>query len=258
MTAWSWSLLQFTIVLTSSKSLPELSEDNEEEEVRASKQPHHENGSVVNNANDNAESRNNASSNSGETSCNKQITSNGKAFTAERNQANGIAGAYVSKPESEIIEMEDRTLPADKKKVHDKLRSEEEVTAFLEGRRCFDCFCCYNEIWGMSMSIFFQDGPFFLLRLVILFHYGVITHMNIFFTGKNIFVIILLLNRIRVVVKEERKPWRDHMNTVKIQRRKQKDKSRIEKGLLPKTKPNQTKKSKQSKPRKPRWLIWRS
>uniref|UniRef100_H2YWB8 Transmembrane protein 26 n=1 Tax=Ciona savignyi TaxID=51511 RepID=H2YWB8_CIOSA len=73
-----------------------------------------------------------------------------------------------------------------------------------DGRLCFNCFCCYTEVWGMIMSILFQDGPFLILRLVIFLQYNVVTHMLVFFACKNVLVIILLLNRIRVIILEER------------------------------------------------------
>ena len=266
MTAWTWSLLQFALVLTASKDLPELSDDDAEEPV-TSNQTQGENGSMPTNTNNNSSRDNDIN----KADKNHSETCNGNVTKDKPIQANGVAVVHQPKKESEVIEIEDETSTADKRKqhnketntfdigaIHDNLRAEEEVDAFLRGRRCFDCFCCYNEIWGMAMSIFFQDGPFFILRMVILFHYGVITHMNIFFTGKNIFVIILLLNRIRVVYKEDRKKWLDHMDEVKKQRRKKKDKSRKKLGLPIKTKPKPLKKNKKPKLRKPRWLIWRS
>ena len=244
MGVWSWSLLQFTLVLTSSKNLPEL-EDNTEEIVVGC------NGTVVD---EEKKTKAKTQSKQNHTDKDKPVASNGKASEAQKQQ-NGVGGVHGTKKEkSEIIDIEDETSPMDKGKIHDNLRADEEVAAFTQGRRCFECFCCYNEIWGMAMSIFFQDGPFFIIRMVILFHYKVITHMNIFFTGKNIFVIILLLNRIRVIFKEDRKPWLEHMNKVKKQRRKHKDLSRKKLGLPPKTKPVANQKS----IKKPRWIIWRS
>uniref|UniRef100_H2YWB7 Transmembrane protein 26 n=1 Tax=Ciona savignyi TaxID=51511 RepID=H2YWB7_CIOSA len=109
---------------------------------------------------------------------------------------------------------------------------DEKVSYSDDGRLCFNCFCCYTEVWGMIMSILFQDGPFLILRLVIFLQYNVVTHMLVFFACKNVLVIILLLNRIRVIILEERKPWKVTMDTYKQQKFEQ-DNARREELHLP-------------------------
>ena len=91
------------------------------------------------------------------------------------------------------------------------------VSSTKPNNGCLDFFIFYNEIWAIMLSILFQDGPFFIVRMIILIYYRLITHMNLFFTGKNIFVICLLLNRIRVIALREYKPWKDHMAKFKQQ-----------------------------------------
>ena len=190
MAVWSWSLLQFTIVLTAAKDFPQLDGNTEAITVegdRVKSRP-------TSNGNINASSPHNESAKtSGEAKRTIALPSNGVDPCPSTGSC--VVEMNVESPLSNAQDLGE---------MHDELRATEEVDAFLEGRRCFDWFCCYNEIWGMTMSIIFQDGPFFIVRMVILFHYNVITHMNIFFTGKNIFVIILLLNRYVLFTRHKR------------------------------------------------------
>ena len=235
MSAWSWSLLQFTIVLTAMKELPKLNNSQDEKiKVVETNKPKN-NFSSVNSKT--AGKPKNSSQNGKTLSSSNGI--NGKLLNqskAEHNSINKNKGKR--KVGIEIIQIPNDTPreEREKRKREDQLQAKEELAAVLQGRRCFDYFCCYNEIWGMAMSIFFQDGPFLIIRLVILLHYKVVTQMNIFFLGKNVFVIVLLLNRIRVVFREERQPWKIHMNKAKEERHKSKNESRRALGLQPKTK----------------------
>lgn len=77
----------------------------------------------------------------------------------------------------------------------------------LESSSKCNYFCFYNEIWGLLLCILFQDGPFLVVRLIILFQYKFFSSANIFFGLKNLFVVILYLNRIRAIFKEERGTW---------------------------------------------------
>ncbi|XP_076807100.1 uncharacterized protein LOC143450435 [Clavelina lepadiformis] len=308
---WSWSLLQFAFVLTATKNLPPLDEDYDEvviggtrintlkQEDKNSKQDKQKNGNSLQVPNHQSNGKQQTGK---EQSTNKTKKKNGHAKESSdkeeipKKTVNSQSIVTIIKPSEtcdseetdskkhEDIEVGDEThivsKITDPNKIHDQLRADEELAACLSGRRCFECFCCYTEIWGMLMSIIFQDGPFFILRMVILFHYKVVTHMNIFFTCKNVLVIILLFNRIRVVILEERKPWKAYMKEVKKQRRREKDETRRKLGLPPKTKdlsgdaegtrrrkstsllPSSAKTS--SRPgsaqpiSKPRWMIWRA
>lgn len=124
-------------------------------------------------------------------------------------------------------------------KYHDKLDDlelEDDLAAVLSGEKCFFCFCCFTEIWSSVMSMLFQDLPFLITRLFIMFHYKVVSHMTVFFTFKNIVTILLLLNRIRVVVLEEYRPWKKEMtDTMRVKKRnaeilREKRRRRIAKG----------------------------
>ncbi|XP_055864232.1 transmembrane protein 26-like [Biomphalaria glabrata] len=64
--------------------------------------------------------------------------------------------------------------------------------------------CCDSELYGIMISIFLQDLPFLVLRMLLIFKYYVVSYTNMFFTCKNTIVIILLMYRL-VVVHIERK-----------------------------------------------------
>ncbi|XP_069117865.1 transmembrane protein 26-like [Argopecten irradians] len=65
--------------------------------------------------------------------------------------------------------------------------------------------CCNPEIYGIVTSIFMQDCPFLVVRLLLIFKYRVISYTNMFFTSKNSLVIVLLLYRVIVVQGETRR-----------------------------------------------------
>jgi hypothetical protein len=67
------------------------------------------------------------------------------------------------------------------------------------------CFCCETEIWAIMTVLFLQDVPFLCLRMTLIFHFSVVSYMNIFFTCKNTLVILLQLYRIGVIHMEEMK-----------------------------------------------------
>ncbi|XP_071962225.1 transmembrane protein 26-like [Antedon mediterranea] len=64
---------------------------------------------------------------------------------------------------------------------------------------CRACLCCENEIWALSITLLMQDGPFLVMRLYLLIHHNVVNQMMIFFTCKNILVIMLQAYRILIV-----------------------------------------------------------
>ncbi|XP_033103345.1 transmembrane protein 26-like [Anneissia japonica] len=64
---------------------------------------------------------------------------------------------------------------------------------------CRACICCENEIWALSISLIMQDGPFLAMRLYLLIHHQVVNQMMIFFTCKNMLVIMLQAYRILIV-----------------------------------------------------------
>ena len=70
----------------------------------------------------------------------------------------------------------------------------------------YDDSCCTPDVYGIIISIFMQDAPFLVLRLLLIFYYGVVSYTNFFFTCKNTLVILLLLYRLVVIQIERRRP----------------------------------------------------
>ncbi|XP_070530684.1 transmembrane protein 26-like [Cardiocondyla obscurior] len=59
--------------------------------------------------------------------------------------------------------------------------------------------CCNIDVCRIILSIILQDGPFFIFRMVLICYYRIITHTNIFFTCKNILVLIIQFDRLYVI-----------------------------------------------------------
>lgn len=60
--------------------------------------------------------------------------------------------------------------------------------------------CMRTEIWALMISMFLQDIPFLAVRLYVGIHLEVFTFDLLFFTMKNILVIVLQLYRLVVVI----------------------------------------------------------
>ncbi|XP_064173573.1 transmembrane protein 26-like [Anguilla rostrata] len=62
-----------------------------------------------------------------------------------------------------------------------------------------------TDIWVIMESLFIQDGPFLVVRLLVLIHYQLFHLMLLFFTFKNFLVVILNLYRLAVICYDYRK-----------------------------------------------------
>ncbi|XP_066965722.1 uncharacterized protein [Macrobrachium rosenbergii] len=60
------------------------------------------------------------------------------------------------------------------------------------------------DIIAILTTVFMQDGPFFLLRMTLIFRYKVVSYLNIFFTCKNTLVVSLQLYRLFVLCSKRR------------------------------------------------------
>ncbi len=65
--------------------------------------------------------------------------------------------------------------------------------------------CCESEVWSILIMVFFQDGPFLAVRLYSLLTYHIISYSIIFFTSKNVLVILLQFYRLLVIGKKSGK-----------------------------------------------------
>ncbi|XP_015235689.1 PREDICTED: transmembrane protein 26-like [Cyprinodon variegatus] len=59
--------------------------------------------------------------------------------------------------------------------------------------------CCSNEIWSLLLTVGLQDAPFLVYRLYLMIKEKVQNQLMIFFTCKNILIVLLELYRIFVV-----------------------------------------------------------
>ena len=62
------------------------------------------------------------------------------------------------------------------------------------------CMCCETEIWSILTTIFMQDGPFLTVRLLVTIKYKILNYSLLFFTCKNVLVIVLQLYRLFIVL----------------------------------------------------------
>ncbi|XP_034446370.1 transmembrane protein 26 [Hippoglossus hippoglossus] len=64
--------------------------------------------------------------------------------------------------------------------------------------------CCSSEVWSLLLTVGLQDGPFLVYRLYLMVQEQVLNQLMIFFTCKNIVIVLLELYRIFVVQCEQR------------------------------------------------------
>ena len=57
----------------------------------------------------------------------------------------------------------------------------------------------HGDIFGIMTGIFMQDGPFLILRLVLIINFGINNEMHIFFTCKNAIALCLLVYRLCIL-----------------------------------------------------------
>ncbi|KAM5236455.1 transmembrane protein 26 [Ctenodactylus gundi] len=70
--------------------------------------------------------------------------------------------------------------------------------------------CQYSSaLWNIGISVFIQDGPFLIVRLILMIHFNVINQMLVFFTVKNSLVVLLHLYRLVVLALAVRASLRD-------------------------------------------------
>lgn len=60
------------------------------------------------------------------------------------------------------------------------------------------CLCC-RQVLSILISVMLQDGPFLVLRMLLIFRYDVLSYTNLFFTSKNTLVLVLQFYRLIVL-----------------------------------------------------------
>ncbi|XP_016093917.1 transmembrane protein 26-like [Sinocyclocheilus grahami] len=66
--------------------------------------------------------------------------------------------------------------------------------------------CCSSEVWSLLLTVGLQDGPFLIYRLYLMIRENVLNQLMIFFTCKNILIVLLEVYRICVVHFEQSNP----------------------------------------------------
>ncbi|XP_057591597.1 transmembrane protein 26 isoform X2 [Hippopotamus amphibius kiboko] len=81
-------------------------------------------------------------------------------------------------------------------------------------------FCHYSaDLWNIGISIFIQDGPFLVVRLVLMTYFKVMSQMLVFFAAKNFLVVVLQLYRLVVLALDVRASLRNQLERLKGERR---------------------------------------
>ncbi|KAL7990326.1 hypothetical protein Chor_013756 [Crotalus horridus] len=56
------------------------------------------------------------------------------------------------------------------------------------------------DLWNIGISLFIQDGPFLVVRLILMGYFQVVNQMLVFFAAKNILIVMLQLYRLVVLL----------------------------------------------------------
>lgn len=87
-----------------------------------------------------------------------------------------------------------------------KVQEEDQSEAAQQGRAGWTVSCCSSEVWSLLLTVGMQDGPFLIYRLYLMIRENVLNQLMIFFTCKNILIVLLEAYRICVVHFEQRNP----------------------------------------------------
>nr|XP_055024978.1 transmembrane protein 26 [Misgurnus anguillicaudatus] len=82
--------------------------------------------------------------------------------------------------------------------------SQSEITQ--PGLTACNNICCSSEVWSILLTVGLQDGPFLIYRLYLMIFESVLNQLMIFFTCKNIIIVLLEVYRICVVHFEQSRP----------------------------------------------------
>ncbi|XP_070570880.1 transmembrane protein 26-like [Ptychodera flava] len=70
------------------------------------------------------------------------------------------------------------------------------------------CHCCETEVWAIMLTLLMQDGPYLTTRMYLLVRYNIDSQMMVFFTCKNLLVVLLQLYRL-IVLRVEKQSGND-------------------------------------------------
>lgn len=78
-------------------------------------------------------------------------------------------------------------------------------------KKCFRLDMLDTEMWSILITLVFQDGPFFALRVTAVFKYDVRTFVTMFFTCKNAIILFLQIYRLSAICTEAKSSENDAM-----------------------------------------------
>ncbi|XP_042315114.1 transmembrane protein 26 isoform X1 [Sceloporus undulatus] len=87
----------------------------------------------------------------------------------------------------------------------------------ISSKKVFRLLLCRHsaDLWNIGISLFIQDGPFLIVRLILMGYFNVITQMLVFFTAKNILSVMLQLYRLIVLSLDFHASLRNQSNSRK-------------------------------------------
>ncbi|XP_043103862.1 transmembrane protein 26 [Puntigrus tetrazona] len=80
-----------------------------------------------------------------------------------------------------------------------KVQVEDQSETAQLGRAGLTVSCCSSEVWSLLLTVGLQDGPFLIYRLYLMIRENVLNQLMIFFTCKNILIVLLEVYRICVI-----------------------------------------------------------
>ncbi|XP_051964160.1 transmembrane protein 26-like [Xyrauchen texanus] len=87
-----------------------------------------------------------------------------------------------------------------------KVQEQAQSEATQPGLAGWTISCCSSEVWSLLLTVGLQDGPFLIYRLYLMIRENVLNQLMIFFTCKNILIVLLEVYRICVVHFEYSRP----------------------------------------------------
>ena len=87
--------------------------------------------------------------------------------------------------------------------------AQEEVKAITEHIKETRRLKLHGDLYSILTMMFMQDGPFLVVRLLMIIRFNVNHDMHLFFTGKNATALLLLVYRLIVVLTEAKEDGKE-------------------------------------------------
>ena len=221
LSVWTWSLCQFTFVLTTVKKLPKSIKTNEKIVIQQNE------NNIVDPPMKNKRMLTRSKRQVTETNKNQKKTKDTKYLNSSNAICNTIPNsktASVSNNVQNNVMVENGNNASNKSEEQSKssktsFKNVLNVKEDIAGNY-FNCFCFYSSIWGLILGIIFQDIPFLAIRILIISLFNPDEPDLLFFTIKNILVILLIFFKIIAIYQKERKQWLIYMKEIKQRQRK--------------------------------------